>query len=150
VSSRSKLPCFKLIPLPHVGGVCSWGECGCGQSVTADYYEEQHRGKAFGTLHLTSAAGAALGGLYATNMGKPMYTRTCCICLSMGASPAFAKALHASGSLRWLKAVRWWCCRISVIHSWLGGLEAGIFDLGLHQHGHRHCKLLSLERSSQV
>lgn len=40
------------------------------QSVTADYYDEEQRGRAFGTLHLTSAAGAALGGLYATNMGK--------------------------------------------------------------------------------
>ncbi len=40
------------------------------QSVTADFYEEEHRGRAFGTLHLTSAAGAALGGLYATNMGE--------------------------------------------------------------------------------
>ena len=40
------------------------------QSVTADFYEEEHRGRAFGTLHLTSAAGAAFGGLYATNMGE--------------------------------------------------------------------------------
>jgi hypothetical protein len=39
------------------------------QSVTADFYREEDRGKAFGTLHLTSAAGAALGGLYATNVG---------------------------------------------------------------------------------
>ena len=41
----------------------------CVQSVTADFYAEEDRGKAFGTLHLTSAAGAALGGLYATNLG---------------------------------------------------------------------------------
>ena len=41
----------------------------CAQSVTADFYAEEDRGKAFGTLHLTSAAGAALGGLYATNLG---------------------------------------------------------------------------------
>ena len=40
------------------------------QSVTADFYNEEDRGKVFGTLHLTSAAGAAFGGLYATNMGK--------------------------------------------------------------------------------
>ncbi len=39
------------------------------QSVTADFYNEEERGKVFGTLHLTSAAGAAFGGLYATNMG---------------------------------------------------------------------------------
>ena len=41
------------------------------QSVTADFYSEEERGKVFGTLHLTSAAGAAFGGLYATNMGIP-------------------------------------------------------------------------------
>jgi hypothetical protein len=46
------------------------------QSVTADFYEEEHRGRAFGTLHLTSAAGAALGGLYATNMGKRCFDLT--------------------------------------------------------------------------
>ena len=40
------------------------------QSVTADFYNEEDRGKVFGTLHLTSAAGAAFGGLYATNMGE--------------------------------------------------------------------------------
>ncbi|CAL5221386.1 g3569 [Coccomyxa viridis] len=40
------------------------------QSVTADFYDEKDRGKVFGTLHLTSAAGAAFGGLYATNMGS--------------------------------------------------------------------------------
>jgi len=39
------------------------------QSLTADYYRAEDRGKVFGTLHLTSAAGAALGGLYATNVG---------------------------------------------------------------------------------
>lgn len=41
------------------------------QSLTADYYRAEDRGKVFGTLHLTSAAGAALGGLYATNVGAP-------------------------------------------------------------------------------
>ena len=41
------------------------------QSLTADYYRAEDRGKVFGTLHLTSAAGAALGGLYATNVGVP-------------------------------------------------------------------------------
>ena len=42
------------------------------QSVTADFYSEEDRGKVFGTLHLTSAAGAAFGGLYATNMGESL------------------------------------------------------------------------------
>jgi MFS family permease len=58
-------------------GIASWAITGIGlclvipnvQSLTADYYQENDRGKAFGTLHLTSAAGAALGGLYATNLG---------------------------------------------------------------------------------
>ena len=44
------------------------------QSVTADFYAEEDRGKAFGTLHLTSAAGAALGGLYATNLGGALWS----------------------------------------------------------------------------
>ena len=45
------------------------------QSLTADYYRAEDRGKVFGTLHLTSAAGAALGGLYATNVGVPRAPR---------------------------------------------------------------------------
>ena len=39
------------------------------QSLTADLYVEDQRGRAFGLLHLTSAAGGAFGGLYATNLG---------------------------------------------------------------------------------
>lgn len=46
------------------------------QSVTADFYSEEDRGRVFGTLHLTSAAGAAFGGLYATNMGAFSMTIT--------------------------------------------------------------------------
>lgn len=58
-------------------GIATWAITGLGlclvipnvQSLTADYYEEQDRGKAFGVLYLTSAAGAALGTLWATNIG---------------------------------------------------------------------------------
>ena len=49
------------------------------QSITADYYDELDRGKAFGALYMTSALGGAFGSLYATNQGetevKP-YTRS--------------------------------------------------------------------------
>ena len=40
-----------------------------GQSLTADYFSEAARGKAFGALYLTGAFGAMLGALYATNLG---------------------------------------------------------------------------------
>jgi MFS family permease len=58
-------------------GIAIWSVTGLGlavivpnvQSLTADLYPEGDRGKAFGTLHLTSALGASLGGLYATNLG---------------------------------------------------------------------------------
>ena len=58
-------------------GIACWALTGAGlcivvpnaQSLTADLHEEARRGAAFGTLHLTSALGAALGGLYATNVG---------------------------------------------------------------------------------
>eukprot|EP00891_Asterochloris_glomerata_P000173 jgi/Astpho2/173/e_gw1.00004.7.1_t len=39
------------------------------QSLTADYYLELDRGKAFGALYMTSAIGGALGSLYATSIG---------------------------------------------------------------------------------
>ncbi|DBA71660.1 TPA: hypothetical protein ACH3X2_001115 [Trebouxia sp. C0005] len=39
------------------------------QSITADYYDELDRGKAFGALYMTSALGGAFGSLYATNQG---------------------------------------------------------------------------------
>lgn len=59
-------------------GIATWAITGLGlclvipnvQSLTADYYEEQDRGKAFGVLYLTSAGGAALGTLWATNVGS--------------------------------------------------------------------------------
>lgn len=58
-------------------GIIAWAITGLGlclvipnvQSLTADLYPEAHRGKAFGTLQMSSALGAALGGLYATNVG---------------------------------------------------------------------------------
>ena len=40
------------------------------QSITADFYDELDRGKAFGALYMTSAIGGALGSLYATNIGQ--------------------------------------------------------------------------------
>lgn len=43
-----------------------------GQSLTADYYPDASRGLAFGTLYLTGAFGAMLGGFYATNMGMAL------------------------------------------------------------------------------
>lgn len=47
------------------------------QSITADYYDELDRGKAFGALYMTSALGGAFGSLYATNQGR-CHT-TCCL-----------------------------------------------------------------------
>lgn len=38
------------------------------QSLTADYHDELHRGRAFGVLFMTGALGGALGALYATNV----------------------------------------------------------------------------------
>ena len=40
-----------------------------GQSLTADYFPEASRGRAFGALYLTGAFGAMLGAIYATNLG---------------------------------------------------------------------------------
>jgi MFS family permease len=59
-------------------GIATWAVTGLGlclvipnvQSMTADYFEENDRGKAFGVLYLTSAGGAALGTLWATNIGR--------------------------------------------------------------------------------
>ena len=42
-----------------------------GQSLTADYFEEDARGRAFGALYLTGALGALLGTTFATNTGMP-------------------------------------------------------------------------------
>ncbi len=41
----------------------------CCQSLIADLYTSETRGRAFGTMQLTGAFGGMLGGLYATNMG---------------------------------------------------------------------------------
>jgi hypothetical protein len=41
------------------------------QSMVADYYAADSRGKAFGMMGLTSATGAMVGALYATNIGAP-------------------------------------------------------------------------------
>ena len=51
------------------------------QSITADYYDELDRGKAFGALYMTSALGGAIGSLYATNQGELSNTAcaACCI-----------------------------------------------------------------------
>lgn len=43
------------------------------QSLTADYYGEHSRGKAFGALYLTGALGGMIGALYATNMGEYIF-----------------------------------------------------------------------------
>ena len=50
------------------------------QSITADYYDELDRGKAFGALYMTSALGGAFGSLYATNQGQHL----CCLPVNKG------------------------------------------------------------------
>lgn len=52
------------------------------QSITADYYDELDRGKAFGALYMTSAMGGAIGSLYATNQGKQIRTLHCIVSLA--------------------------------------------------------------------
>lgn len=47
-----------------------------GQSLTADYFTEASRGRAFGALYLTGAVGATLGAIYATNLGEAVETAT--------------------------------------------------------------------------
>jgi MFS family permease len=42
------------------------------QSMVADYYSADSRGKAFGMMGLTSATGAMVGALYATNIGAAL------------------------------------------------------------------------------
>ena len=52
------------------------------QSITADYYDELDRGKAFGALYMTSALGGAFGSLYATNQGgviPPVHASNKCL-----------------------------------------------------------------------
>ena len=41
----------------------------CCQSLIADLYPAEQRGRAFGTLQLTASFGGMLGGVFATNMG---------------------------------------------------------------------------------
>jgi sugar phosphate permease len=42
----------------------------CAQSIIADYYPADQRGRAFGAMNLTMAAGSMLGGLFATNVAQ--------------------------------------------------------------------------------
>jgi MFS family permease len=59
------------------GGLIFWAINGIGlsflipsaQSLTADYNQEAHRGRAFGLLHMVGALGALVGALFATNIG---------------------------------------------------------------------------------
>ena len=59
------------------GGLVFWAINGIGlsflipsaQSLTADYNSEEHRGRAFGFLHMVGALGALVGALFATNIG---------------------------------------------------------------------------------
>lgn len=41
----------------------------CCQSLIADLYPADQRGRAFGTLQLTASMGGMFGGVFATNMG---------------------------------------------------------------------------------
>ena len=50
------------------------------QSITADYYDELDRGKAFGALYMTSALGGAVGSLYATNQGQQLVSMSVMLC----------------------------------------------------------------------
>lgn len=40
----------------------------CAQSLMADYYPPEQRGRAFGAMQLTMSAGSMLGSLFATNI----------------------------------------------------------------------------------
>ena len=51
------------------------------QSITADYYDELDRGKAFGALYMTSALGGAFGSLYATNQGQRLASLSVMLCV---------------------------------------------------------------------
>ena len=41
----------------------------CSQSLIADFYTSEVRGRAFGLMQLIGALGVMLGGLFATNVG---------------------------------------------------------------------------------
>ena len=51
-----------------------------GQSLTADYFSDATRGRAFGALYLTGALGAMLGAVYATNLGRACPAISCAAC----------------------------------------------------------------------
>ena len=53
------------------------------QSITADYYDELDRGKAFGALYMTSALGGAFGSLYATNQGQQLVSMSVMLCVPL-------------------------------------------------------------------
>lgn len=53
------------------------------QSITADYYDELDRGKAFGALYMTSALGGAFGSLYATNQGQQLLASPAMLCVPL-------------------------------------------------------------------
>lgn len=42
----------------------------CAQSLMADYYPAEQRGRAFGAMQLTMSFGSMLGSLFATNIAK--------------------------------------------------------------------------------
>jgi MFS family permease len=42
----------------------------CCQSLIADLYPSESRGRAFGVMQLTGALGGMTGGVFATNMGS--------------------------------------------------------------------------------
>lgn len=101
-------------------GIACWAFTGAGlcivvpnaQSLTADLHEEAKRGAAFGTLHLTSALGAALGGLYATNVGamRPLGWDGWRVAMAfLGLAALAIGALNAvvSADPRALKGSRW-------------------------------------------
>lgn len=42
----------------------------CAQSLMADYFPAEQRGRAFGAMQLTMSFGSMVGSLYATNVAK--------------------------------------------------------------------------------
>lgn len=49
----------------------------CAQSLMADYYPAEQRGRAFGAMSLTMSFGSMLGSLFATNVAGRMVRRPC-------------------------------------------------------------------------
>lgn len=99
--------CFSLTTTVHQG-IATWALNGVGlalmipnaQSMVADYYSADSRGSAFGMMCLTSALGAMVGALYATNIGGRLggggagLTAWC----MLKQYPAEAKGLHRCGT----------------------------------------------------